>query len=217
MICPVFQQWYEHTFIPAGKKRQEVDGIRGKVILVLDNCPAHPPAELLNKINPNFEVKFRKISVHYVPNIYTYCGFIRFIFVFKVRYVPPNVTSIFQPMDQGAIELKKRAYRQQLLRYLMFVSSEEEFMALFKGIDILKACKWLALLATAWAHGPQCLRMRCGMLRMESSNTVPSAHLDETGALGDNEIIMAQLGSLAPRRQVANWGQRVDSFDRGFA
>lgn len=56
MNCQIFLEWFKNTFIPAVKCRQRRDGIKGKVVLLLDNAPSHPSAEELNSIDPDFEV-----------------------------------------------------------------------------------------------------------------------------------------------------------------
>ncbi|GBL99028.1 hypothetical protein AVEN_160977-1 [Araneus ventricosus] len=61
-----------------------------KEILLVDNAPAHLDVETL---------KAESIT----------CIFI-----------PPNTTSIMQPMDQDVIESMKRRYRKQLLNKLLF-------------------------------------------------------------------------------------------------
>jgi len=66
------------------KQFQQNIGKEGKVLLLLDNAPSHPSTETLNAINDKFEVKF----------------------------FPPNVTSLIQPMDQSVIETLKRLYRK---------------------------------------------------------------------------------------------------------
>ena len=62
--------------------------VEPKAILILDNCSAHPSAELL--VSPDGLV--------------------------TSTYLPPNVTSLVQPMDQGVQESLKRGYRKSLLR-----------------------------------------------------------------------------------------------------
>lgn len=100
---------------------------------------------LFNLPPPLFSPK-RDSAVHifHPPKIFSYLGFVSF----KVRFLPPNVTSLIQPMDQGAIECTKRGYRRQLLRHLLFVHSEEDFMEEFKALNVLHACQWLG---SSWA------------------------------------------------------------------
>lgn len=114
----IFLEWYKNNFIPYVKSQQKVPG---KVLLLLDNCPAHPSAEVLNAVDPQF----------------------------RVMYFPPNVTSLIQPMDQGVIEKTKRLYRKNLLR--MVSSSQQDYYKdpenFLKDFDLFDSCN---LLASAW-------------------------------------------------------------------
>ncbi|XP_011706971.1 PREDICTED: jerky protein homolog-like, partial [Wasmannia auropunctata] len=66
-------RWYQEVFLPEIEK---VHGPNSKqCILLLDNAPSHPSAEHLNAISERCQVK----------------------------YLPPNVTLLIQPMDQGII------------------------------------------------------------------------------------------------------------------
>ncbi|XP_046142498.1 jerky protein homolog-like [Osmia bicornis bicornis] len=84
---PLFYEWFEHHFKPAVRAHQLRTGLTGKVILLLDNCGGHKvPEELLDKDN------------------------------FKIMYLPPNTTSVIQPMDQGIIAKMKTVYRHKAIR-----------------------------------------------------------------------------------------------------
>jgi hypothetical protein len=43
----------------------------------------------------------------------------------KVRFLPPNCTSVIQPLDQGIIRVFKRKYRKLIVK-LMLLCAEEE-------------------------------------------------------------------------------------------
>lgn len=60
-------------------------------MLVLDNCSAHPNAEDLVSENGKIFAK----------------------------YLPPNVPSLIQPMDQGVLKALKQIYKKKLLRRLL--------------------------------------------------------------------------------------------------
>ncbi|CAG9584542.1 unnamed protein product [Danaus chrysippus] len=113
MNSEIFIDWYDNTFIPEVKKRQKKIGKEGNVLLVLDNAPTHPSAELLERENKKFKVKF----------------------------LPPNVTSLLQPMDQ-VIETLKRLYRKQLLRRLLSVDEDnvEVVVSFFKKMNLKECC-----------------------------------------------------------------------------
>lgn len=60
-------------------------------------------------------------------------------------FLPPNITSLLKPMDQGLIECMKRLYRKQLLRKLLLTDEDEEsVIAYHKRID-LKDCSYSML------------------------------------------------------------------------
>lgn len=67
-------------FIPEVKQYCNREGIPFKILLILDNAPGHPPH--IGDLHPNI----------------------------NVVYLPPNTTSIIQPMDQGAIATFKAHY-----------------------------------------------------------------------------------------------------------
>ena len=68
-----------------------------RAILILDNAPAHPSEDILSS-------KDGKI---------------------KVLFMPPNTTSILQPMDQGVISAVKRHYIRRYLDEVLVVIDDE--------------------------------------------------------------------------------------------
>ncbi|XP_064087496.1 tigger transposable element-derived protein 1-like [Macrobrachium nipponense] len=82
----VFEDWFNDHFIPAMEWYLSSKGLPFKVLLVLDNAPGHP----LNLSNMH-------------PNV-------------KVVYLPPNTTSLIQPMDQGVIANFKAYYLRRTIR-----------------------------------------------------------------------------------------------------
>jgi hypothetical protein len=79
-----------------------------KIILTLDNCPAHADASLL-----------ASCDVHVV-------------------YIPPNCTSIIQPMDQGILRSLKCYYRQQLMQKLIVACNRGQGVDGFKKSSALR-------------------------------------------------------------------------------
>ncbi|XP_051170462.1 jerky protein homolog-like [Leptopilina boulardi] len=61
----IFQKWYKDYFIPQVLGNQIKLGISGKIVLVLDHSPTHPPLDELNAVNENVEV------VYLTPNVTT--------------------------------------------------------------------------------------------------------------------------------------------------
>lgn len=89
-------------FIPAVRKFQiEVLKIslgEVKAVLVLDNAPAHPSEEQL--VSDDGRI--------------------------RVLYLPPNTTSVIQPMDQGVISALKRHYTRRYLKEMLAVQDDDE-------------------------------------------------------------------------------------------
>lgn len=87
MTANLFKDWFFHHFVPQVKENFTKRGVSedSRVVLLLDNCSAHPPASELVSAN---------------------------IFA---EYLSPNVTSLIQPMDQGVIQNFKCFYRKSHL------------------------------------------------------------------------------------------------------
>lgn len=108
------------NFIPSVLEYQKQKNISGKVLLLLDNAPSHPFVHILNNINENFEV----------------------------LYLPPNVTAIIQPMDQGVISITKKLYKKYFVSKLL---SEEPFnIDNFLKKFTIKDC--IDLISKAWQN-----------------------------------------------------------------
>ena len=71
----IMKDWYENHFIPEAQNHCTTAGLPrdSKILLIMDNCPAHPSSEQLEKEN------------------------------IEVSFLPPNCTSILQPMDMGVL------------------------------------------------------------------------------------------------------------------
>lgn len=120
MSGEIFIDWYRNEFLPEVKKFRKERGLTGPVLLILDNAPTHPAADILNEVDPNF----------------------------KVIYLPPNVTALLQPMDQGVIEKFKRLYRKLILRRLLAAEDEENLISFAKKMNLLDCCY---MVVEAWS------------------------------------------------------------------
>ena len=102
------QQYFHHgfmiilSFVPFVQKKLQELKLPKKALLILDNCSAHPDEELL--------VSKDKLV--------------------KAMFLPPNITSLIQPMDQGVLECLKRHYKGSLLRDVL-LSDETADLVLF--------------------------------------------------------------------------------------
>lgn len=122
MTASLFTEWYDEIFIPEVKKHQKSLGKEhSKVLLIVDNAPTHPTEDLMERDNGQF----------------------------KTIFLPPNVTSLLQPMDQSVIETMKRHYRRQLLRKLLVEGEDEECVLNNHKKINLKDCAYMV--AEAWS------------------------------------------------------------------
>ena len=91
MTASIFLDWFKKTFVPTARRHLRSLGLPERGVLLLDNCPAHPPAASLVSRDGQF----------------------------KVFYLPKNTTSKIQPLDQGIIATVKRDYRKSLIRAVL--------------------------------------------------------------------------------------------------
>jgi hypothetical protein len=87
----IFEDWFHKGFVPAAREHLRSKGVEERACLLLDNCPAHPPAETLRS-------RDGKIFVYYLPK---------------------NTTSKIQPLDQGIIAAFKSNYRREIIKSLV--------------------------------------------------------------------------------------------------
>ena len=84
----IASDWLTNCFVPEARRRCRLDKRPFKVILTLDNCSAHPP--FLEDLHPKVRVVF----------------------------LPPNTTSLLQPLDQEIIACVKAKYHKRVFRDL---------------------------------------------------------------------------------------------------
>lgn len=98
MSSDIFKEWFFKEFVPQTEQFLKSKNLPRKAILLLDNATCHPDED---------ELKDREI---------------------KIMFLPPNVTSLCQPMDQGTLEAMKRNYRRNLLSSLIDAMDQGEDM-----------------------------------------------------------------------------------------
>ncbi len=81
----LFEDWFTNYFCPVTEKYCAENGLDFKILLLLDNAPGHPTA--LSDLNEHVQISF----------------------------LPPNTTSLIQPMDQGVIATFKAYYLRRTL------------------------------------------------------------------------------------------------------
>ncbi|KAK3880372.1 hypothetical protein Pcinc_015138 [Petrolisthes cinctipes] len=117
MSAALFKEWYFTHFVPSIKAHFKKIGLPedSKCVLLLDNCSPHPPAHELVSGN---------------------------IFV---TYLPANVTSLIQPMDQGICQKLKESYKKSFTTRL--INSTDSVKDLQRKFNIKNAIYFSAL---AW-------------------------------------------------------------------
>jgi hypothetical protein len=146
-----------------------------KIILFCDNAACH-------KV-PN-DVKFQNITV---------------------TFMPPNTTSIIQPLDQGIIRCFKVYYRHAISRcQISFLERGESKDAFVKHVDILRAMRMLK--HAWWLVTPEtihnCFR-KAGFVCQDA----PAAALDETlvqvdAAAAEINAILAEFSTVNDRQHI---------------
>lgn len=109
----IYQEWYSNSFCPSVKSYCDRNGLEPKVILLLDNAPGHPT------------------SLDTPRDLKVY-----------VKFLPPNTTSILQPMDQGAIANFKAYYHRRTFSQLIHETDGEGRQSMrewWKSYNIMKA------------------------------------------------------------------------------
>jgi hypothetical protein len=116
----IMLDWFVNYFALEARAHCKSKGLGDdcKIILTLDNCPAHPDASLL-----------------VLGNV-------------RVVSLPPNFTSIIQPMDRGILRSLKCYYRQKLMQKLIVACNRGQGVDGFKKEFNIKDAIWN--LAKAW-------------------------------------------------------------------
>ena len=123
MDSKVFLEWFQRKFVAHVKQFCHEIGIECKILLLLDNAPAHPSADKLQSQDRTVTTMF----------------------------LSANTISLVQPMDQGIIESVKRRYKKLLLRHLILEekTSHLSIPAVLKELTIKHAVYWAA---QAWSE-----------------------------------------------------------------
>ena len=77
----------------------------------------------------------------------------------KFLMLPPNATSIMQPLEQGIILSAKRRYKKKLAeRYLACVENNKDANSLLKALDIVQATN---MIASSWRETSSTIIQNC--------------------------------------------------------
>lgn len=117
MVSDIFKQWFFENFVPSVKKYLKNCGLPNKAVLLIDNAPSHPSVNELVKDD------------------------------ISVKFLPPNVTSLVQPMDQGVLEKIKKVYKRQMLSQLVEDEGEHGVVEVLKSFNVKTV---IYMIAEAW-------------------------------------------------------------------
>jgi hypothetical protein len=92
IAIPLFEDWFINCFIPEVEKYCRENDIPFRILLVLGNAPGHPVH--LDDFHPDV----------------------------KVVFLPPNTTSLIQPMDQGVMANFKAYYLRMTIAQALAVT-----------------------------------------------------------------------------------------------
>ena len=94
MTKTIFEEWFHKSFVPSVQEHLRSLNLPPKALLLLDNAPAH----CKNMISNDGQI--------------------------KTKFLPSNITSILQPMDQSIIASFKCIYRKLFLTLPPLLSIE---------------------------------------------------------------------------------------------
>ncbi|XP_033229782.1 jerky protein homolog-like [Belonocnema kinseyi] len=179
MTGKIFFEWYKTVFINSVKARKPDEN--EKFLLILDNAPCHPLEEELNKIDRQF----------------------------RVLYLPVNVTSLIQPMNQGITGSMKRNYKQIFLRRMLFDDKSGNIVNFVKSWTLVDTA---FALASAWNNVPEIIITKCWKKLLEDQVPVveepdPIA-TDVTGLL--NSVTFSEIHS---NKDVEAWFQEEENLE----
>jgi len=129
MNCELFSGWFHNYLVTFVQDTLKKGGLPPKAVLLLDNCSAHPDEEELVSRDKNVVAKF----------------------------LPPNISALIQPMDQGVLSSIKRRYMRKILGDLVLKDADGmSVLDFLRGVHILHV---IGLISSCWTEiSPTTLR-----------------------------------------------------------
>lgn len=155
----LFKEYFEKVFIPGVRQFAGQNNLEPKAILILDNASSHNDEESLISDD----------------------GLI------KVVFLPPNVTSIIQPMDQNCLLPLKTRYRNALLKKLLI----KESVNLINDLKSFELFDAILLIANCWDELPNDVIFRSWqkiLSGLDMFDTVQNFSHDETSQIQYSDI-----------------------------
>ena len=182
MDAKIFEEWFHKRFVPHVKEFCLKNSITYKVLLLLDNAPAHPSTDKLVSADGKVTTLF----------------------------LPANTTSVLQPMDQGILEALKRQYKKQLLRHLIIQdhSSTLSVPDVLKQLTIKDAVYWCA---QAWEEiTAQSLSKSWNKLLTPATTVASSAEAAAVDESGESAGFVELFKDLGYEEGNQNWQHPTD-------
>ena len=189
----IFSEWFHEHFVPHVQEKLTERGKEPRALLVLDNCSAHPDQDLL--ISRDGQV--------------------------KAVFLPPSVSALIQPMDQGVLESLKRCYRKSLLRDLLLSGEDLDVVQFLKAVNLRTVVEKAAI---AWACiGTDTIRRSWGKLVQLPTSESSLTTEEETPATSQSDAVeiagfltdFQQMGHDLTEQDIRDW-LWADSDDLGY-
>ncbi|XP_050063106.1 tigger transposable element-derived protein 1-like [Aphis gossypii] len=103
VTAQIFSDWFKNCFIPQVETYLKLKNLPFKALLLTDNAPGHPSSLELQHSN------------------------------IKVMFLPPNTTSLLQPLDQGVIAAFKAYYVRRTFKRLLKNMEEDPKLTVTQG------------------------------------------------------------------------------------
>lgn len=148
----IFKDWFYTQFVPSVEMFLKSKNLPRKAVLILDNASSHPDAEEM--IDGDI----------------------------KIMFLPPNVTALCQPMDQGVLAAIKKRYRRKLLSSIVTgIDEGQDLITRLKKLDLLDVIGWVS---ASWDELEQITLVRSWKKLLDhSGNSFTSVPAEEDSAL----------------------------------
>lgn len=152
------------------KLNRQLSSSGRSILLLMDNAGCHPE---------NLSEKFSNI---------------------KVVFLPPNTTSILQPLDLGIIQNFKVHYRHYLLKYVLSKIDEcDTATDVVKSVNILMAIRWVAKAWTLVAKETICKCFRKAGILTSDMDVVSTGLEDDNDPFSECDL-RQEMDSLIEKK-----------------
>ena len=183
----IFTEWFQEKFVPTVQKQLREMDVEPRAVLLLDNCSAHPSEDQLIPKDGKIIAKF----------------------------LPPNVTSLIQPMDQGVLISIKRRYQRTILEELVLHNSEGKSIPDYlKTINVLKVS---TIIAACWNEiSDRTLQLSWRKTLPEGSDTQDTDPEPIEHPTAEFGAMFQLLDEVIEEDEIENW-LGCDQQDMGYA